>query len=110
MHHPTATDPTHTTEHDEQPPCERVAEQEKPREAELRAADQPMPPERVLAVQLDFLATRCGVQEVSVVSTGKGDEEIQLYRALLPAIDLINRAVRGAAATEERSGRQQEMR
>ena len=51
MNNPTATDQPHTTEHDEQPPFERVAEQEKPPEAELRAADQPMPPERMAAVQ-----------------------------------------------------------
>ena len=51
MNNPTATYPTHTTEHDEQPPCERVTDPEKCREAEINAPLKPLTPEQIAEVQ-----------------------------------------------------------
>ena len=51
MNNRTATDPTHTTQHDEQFPCERVADPEKCGEVEINAPLKPMTPEQIAAVQ-----------------------------------------------------------
>ncbi len=42
---------------------------------------------------VQILASRRGVQEVAVVAGGDGEEELRIYRAMLPAVALINRAV-----------------
>ena len=43
---------------------------------------------------VQIVASRRGVQEVAVVSHGNGEEDVRLYQAMLPAVELINQAVR----------------
>ncbi len=46
---------------------------------------------------LQIVASRSGVDEVSVL--GAGEDSIRLYRAVLPALRIINRALKTAESS-----------
>ena len=50
-----------------------------------------------------IVVSRTGVREVAVVAGGDGEEEVRIYRAMLPAVELINQAVRSLPGKQSTS-------